>query len=1310
MGEPAYNLPEEDKPDIRPDLSAQESRPQFGVIKGGGDTSEPKRGHLRSVDGEDSAAKDERKKLGLPNFEKPEYGTSALQDVTGKLGAGFSGGKGATSSLTGLFKGTSKNKKRAMGGGALGAGIIALIFAFFAFMAPLRIEAMITNLDNRFGAATNQAMGDASTKLFDRWVAKNIMPNLIKGTCKSTVSAGCVSDDRGTGPVSKLYQSWKQGKLEQKMASKYDIVIGRQGNKFYINLPNANASITQSDAERLVRGETDLFSLASENDRNGALRVSRSEIRQTFNDALKNETLMRRVYDRYQLGPLLEKKYGVKRCIIACNARDNFADKSEDKRLFAKATFIKRVVEPLSENYAFMFGCILDSSSSSCGTDLEPANSDDTDRQSNGERAVNANLTRLASRIAPETAEKLAASSRNISEKGITAHLTEKVVDKLVGKFAGEAAGQVTGKAAADAIPFVGWALLIIQLAGTAQDIGPMVKTVGYAVNAAAAVQTYSMYATTVSEMHSGHMDLEELGSMNTALNTNMSGSKEDRSDATQTPLYSHYNSTTQTKQVSGLSPFSKAYANTADSGGYLCANKEPVPKGELVCEEEKLDRGNDTAGFISKAVDAELAVIPGGDQIVGGVGWISSKIGGIVGDLIGLAHLQQLCNAISPCKEANALVKELAPRLIGVIMNQVMKPMVTDHMSGGRIYDSVAAGSDISNDCQITLGCAELNNKQATLIKDTYLAAQQKEFNKKPMFARMFSTDTPYSLVSRVALATPQSFESGRDSLIGTLGNPSNLLRSIGAVFANPGSAFAATGDEEDPFGIVQTGYVETPDNPDIFWDQNCVNGPLAKYDEATNKLDISTWLNAQQPDPDTGQAVAKVANPCLLIQATVIAAGGLYDPSLLPNVPGQAAGENTGAGAAFRIASFNVCYSGATEAACPSIPNVANWSARMDKSIKTILDNHLEVVGLQEIRLNQYQKIKQDLGDRYGIYTDNPGAAGYALQNIIIWDKSKFSLVEGKTVPGATVTGGPNKPSSNTLVRLRAGSTDGATGSGQEFYVLNTHEPVGSPASYRYESATAMVSKVQELSKEGIPVFVTGDFNSKYSPADDRQGVYKDISYCMLTRTGLVWDAFDADKKRTGTCPSKDKSDRPHDVDHIYMSTNVEVTNYDYSIARGVDNNGSDHNTLFADVVIPGAADTGTAAPGKDFVGNDGFGGGWCTDYVKWILARHSSKYRGGSLGDGKDVARSLGSLYGYTVNNTPAVHAVVSFPGPPFGFVGDRYAGHVALVAQVNKDGSIVVEEANYSNSKSYGTHTVSAAQAKTFTYAHTEVGWR
>jgi surface antigen len=201
-------------------------------------------------------------------------------------------------------------------------------------------------------------------------------------------------------------------------------------------------------------------------------------------------------------------------------------------------------------------------------------------------------------------------------------------------------------------------------------------------------------------------------------------------------------------------------------------------------------------------------------------------------------------------------------------------------------------------------------------------------------------------------------------------------------------------------------------------------------------------------------------------------------------------------------------------------------------------------------------------------------------------------------------------------------------------------------------------------------------------------------------------MWDAYDAANKTTGHCPTHNADG----VDHIFMSTSVNAPLRDYSITHP--GNGSDvHNTLYADIVVSatdsaaGSSDS-NPTPSKGYIGADGFGSGSCVDYVKYILARHSSKYSGGALGDGKDVARNLGkSPYGYTVDNKPAVHATVSFPTT----LADPVSGHVALVAEIFPDGSIMVEESNWNVTLHYGTHKVSADEVPKLTYAHTEQGW-
>jgi hypothetical protein len=234
-------------------------------------------------------------------------------------------------------------------------------------------------------------------------------------------------------------------------------------------------------------------------------------------------------------------------------------------------------------------------------------------------------------------------------------------------------------------------------------------------------------------------------------------------------------------------------------------------------------------------------------------------------------------------------------------------------------------------------------------------------------------------------------------------------------------------------------------------------------------------------------------------------------------------------------------------------------------------------------------------------------------------------------------------------------------------------------------------------------------GDFNDE---------PWQQLSYCAYTQPGLMVNTYDMAKGNSTNkpCPTKQKIGE-FGIDEIYVSQGSDLTAsaWTHMGKDPITAHASDHTPVYVTLASPsssGSTDgSGPATPGQNFLGPDGLKSpADCVDYVEWALSRHSSKYHGGPLGNGKDVANSLGK-YGYTVNHTPAVHATVSF--------GTQYAdptyGHTALVGQVNKDGSIVVEEFNWPSKSNgyksgvYGTHTVSASEVPHLTYAHTESGW-
>jgi hypothetical protein len=157
-----------------------------------------------------------------------------------------------------------------------------------------------------------------------------------------------------------------------------------------------------------------------------------------------------------------------------------------------------------------------------------------------------------------------------------------------------------------------------------------------------------------------------------------------------------------------------------------------------------------------------------------------------------------------------------------------------------------------------------------------------------------MFNTQSAYSLVSRLALATPASLtdvaQTGFASLIS---NPfTQFAHSFGTLFGGHSDVFADA-PADDPFGIPQYGYpLNDPAitvNPNTLTPQTC-------------KTMNEEWANnSVTTDPTTGLDVHTSTDPCLLEAATV-AAGGAYfnDSALTPDSASTDASSSTTPGAA--------------------------------------------------------------------------------------------------------------------------------------------------------------------------------------------------------------------------------------------------------------------------------------------------------------------------------------------------------------------------------------------------------------------------
>ena len=277
----------------------------------------------------------------------------------------------------------------------------------------------------------------------------------------------------------------------------------------------------------------------------------------------------------------------------------------------------------------------------------------------------------------------------------------------------------------------------------------------------------------------------------------------------------------------------------------------------------------------------------------------------------------------------------------------------------------------------------------------------------------------------------------------------------------------------------------------------------------------------------------------------------------------------ESTQGGSTLRLATFNIYHSDGQSNEV--------WTKRLERSIDVLKTESITVAGLQEARPDQQRKFKNLAGDTYAIYPAETAAGGTDgfTPNPIVWNKNSFDLVpESGQLRAITYDG--KQLRHLAIVKLQDKL------SGQQFWVMNTHDPAdvrdGNTAQQRVDNARLYVKTFEELSADGIPVYMTGDFNNRYSIGGGNGplgGLRENLTYCIITNNGKVWDAWDAAQSKSGPCPSDNAGPAKNAVDHIFITKDgiSNVSNFQIS-PMGKDKNGSDsHDTIFVDIAIAGA-----------------------------------------------------------------------------------------------------------------------------------------
>jgi hypothetical protein len=861
----------------------------------------------------------------------------------------------AGAALKGLRYITQHKKGAAIGGGGL-TGVIGLILILSLGLAGLKIESIVSNLESHFFSTSNNAVENETNNAFKEYLAKYVGPAMRK--CKvARIDRSCnVNGISGTNPVSNLYKSWSQAKLEDTMAEKYGIELAYNSNEnggtWHLLTPGDDS--TAAGADNIISDGNDAIPDDSTGGKLDTVMTKRSDVRQAVNGALENETGWKKIMMRYKVGKLLEEKYGIKRCIVYCGKQDAFADAKTQKKYAAKAFLVERVITPRSAALGAVIGCLL--STTQCNGNAPPTCAESTcDEEANAPEteasaAVEQAVGEASGGFGSETGTKLMQTiSDSRAAGGFQNYLINQAVIKIFGDEAGENAVPIAGQ--------IALAYKVAQFVGEAGKASSKLKYFSYIANAGAAVSLYEMYSSYADEIHTGHADATEVGSFNDSLGpgnqcdassgetcpTNPDGTPapvDGTGGAESTPLYGALidgntaaaPSSASTSLLNDILP-AAAYADptSSSSTAYKCNGGSSVPADSLVCPEEALGQSNSYVDGLSSSLNKSgLSTVASAVTGIPFLGDIISGISGATGYLV--SGLFGLIPGVSGLEHA---VSSQLGNLFDFLINKIVPSPFSPDESGGRTFDMMAAGADVAgNDYAHTgLGGQMLTPAQVATIDNQQSSEDKAAFDQQPLFARMFSTDNPDSLVSRMALDMPSSSSDAMSSFASYLSNP---LGTISHSFASllSGKSDAAAPLATDPFGVTQYGYPSVPDDPETYYQQNCTDGTATQ-----------TWDNTAATTTDSnGQPLNTTPDPCLLIQAMVGSAGAEYNTSLLSpdeqtelNSPSPSSADSSGS------SSFESSLQTSTDSVAQASKSAVLSTAQITATIDTMFKNGL-------------------------------------------------------------------------------------------------------------------------------------------------------------------------------------------------------------------------------------------------------------------------------------------------------------------------------------------------------------------------------
>jgi endonuclease/exonuclease/phosphatase family metal-dependent hydrolase len=227
-------------------------------------------------------------------------------------------------------------------------------------------------------------------------------------------------------------------------------------------------------------------------------------------------------------------------------------------------------------------------------------------------------------------------------------------------------------------------------------------------------------------------------------------------------------------------------------------------------------------------------------------------------------------------------------------------------------------------------------------------------------------------------------------------------------------------------------------------------------------------------------------------------------------------------------RLATFNIRWDNPND-----LGNL--WKDRATQVIQLIQFHQIGIVGTQEVLAHQLNQLNEGLGyASIGVGRDDGATKGEFSP--IHYDPTRYKLEDSGTFWLSPSPEVPSKGWDAALNRICSWAKF-TSADGFRFYVFNVHyDHIGQQA--REESSKLVLSKIDEINQEGLPVIWMGDFNVEpENPAYQvifKKENWKDarlISKLPSYGPKGTFTGFDWDRMPTGI------------IDHIFVQGKLEV-----------------------------------------------------------------------------------------------------------------------------------------------------------------------